>query len=154
MQLQELINQKRSYVVDLSSQKQVFETLANIFKQSMNDIESEEIFEALLTRERLGSTALGHGVAIPHIRLSKLREPIGAIIKLQQAIGFDAPDDNPVDLIFALAVPEEATEEHLQILAKLAKYLSQEEFRENLRDASDNEMLFEAATNYHATITH
>lgn len=122
---------------ELSSKKRVLEDAARI----LGDTEKQQqfIFEKLLERERLGSTGLGHGIAIPHARITGLTKPVAAFFQLQDGIDFDAADGEPVTLVFTLLVPEKATEEHLKLLAALASMFSEETVREGLH-AATNEM--------------
>lgn len=131
-----------------SSQKKALENIADFVHSSQPQIDSNELFEKLIAREKLGSTAIGKGIAIPHCRCSKVEETIGCLVKLQHAIDFDAPDSLPVDLLFVLIVPQEATEEHLQTLSQLARLLDQSEFRNELRKSHSNESLFAAAMQF------
>lgn len=124
-----------------TSKKRSLEQLSEILSSYAPSLTPAEIFDSLIGRERLGSTGLGQGVALPHGRLSSLSEPIGAFVSLSDAIDFDAIDHQPVDLMFALLVPAESTEEHLQILAGLAKRFSDPNFCEQLRAATTNEEL-------------
>ncbi len=125
-----------------SSKKRVLEDLSELLAGAAPDLTVEEIFTSLLERERLGSTGLGGGVAIPHGRMAGLAEPIGAFVQLREAIPFDAVDDRPVDLLFALLVPEDADEVHLGLLAQLARMFADEAFCARLRQAgSDAELL-------------
>jgi mannitol/fructose-specific phosphotransferase system IIA component (Ntr-type) len=103
-----------------------------------------DIFDSLLNRERLGSTGLGTGVAIPHGRMTGIDAPVGAIITLKNGVDYDAVDHQPVDLLFALVVPEASTDEHLQILATLARMFSDRKLCENLRASQDAEQLLRA----------
>ena len=96
-------------------------------------------------RERLGSTGIGHGVAIPHCRSSRCTSITGMLLKLDEAIDFEAIDDEPVDLIFALIVPAEAHDEHLKVLGALATAFNEDDFRNKLRNANDTETLFKLA---------
>ena len=91
----------------------------------------------LQAREQLGSTGLGQGVGIPHGRLKGLKQVAGMFYRLGTPIPFDAPDNRPVDLVFFLLVPEQSTEEHLQLLSELAQGFSDPEFREKLRSSTD-----------------
>jgi len=104
-----------------------------------------DITEALSVRERLGSTGLGHGVAIPHGRMAALATPRVALLRLARGVDFEAIDHEPVDILVALVVPEDATGEHLELLAQLARGLSQPDHIANLRRATDSETLFRAA---------
>jgi PTS system nitrogen regulatory IIA component len=95
------------------------------------------VFDSLFARERLGSTGLGQGVAIPHGRIKGLKDAVGALVRVAQAVPFDAPDGGPVSLAFILLVPEKATEKHLQILSELAQMFSDRELRQNLATVAD-----------------
>ena len=128
------------------SKKRLFETIARIISDSQPSLVYEEVFAQLIAREKLGSTGLGHGIAIPHCRMDSCADPLGTLVTLEQAIDFDAPDDQPVDLLFALLVPGEADQQHLDILANVARLFSQGSFCQQLRSAQDNEALFAAAT--------
>lgn len=99
------------------------------------ELKASTIFDAFLTRERLGSTGLGHGVAIPHGRVPGNERTLAAFVRLEHGVDFDASDQQPVDLIFALLVPENSTEIHLQTLATLARLFSDEAFCQQLRAA-------------------
>ncbi|HUU73937.1 MAG TPA: PTS sugar transporter subunit IIA [Burkholderiales bacterium] len=121
--------------LDVTSKKRVFEHAGLLFENSLG-ISRGTIFDALLARERLGSTGLGHGVAIPHGRIAGLKEAAGAFIRTQTPIPFEAPDGNPVSLIFVLLVPEKATDQHLQILSELAQMFSDRDIRGVLSDVT------------------
>lgn len=101
------------------------------------------ILDALISRERLGSTGLGHGVGLPHSRLCAIEEPIAALVTLENGVDYEAADDQPVDLVFGLLVPEECNDEHLKILAELAKRFSDESLRDQLRSFTDPHALHE-----------
>jgi nitrogen PTS system EIIA component len=117
--------------MQVSSKKRLFEQAGLLF-ENQNGIGRTTVFESLFARERLGSTALGEGVAIPHGRIKGLREAVGAFVRLAAPVPFDAPDTKPVSLVFILLVPEQATEQHLQILSELAEMFSNREFRADL----------------------
>lgn len=119
--------------VDAGSKKKVLEKMSELLATAEQLPDTRCVFDNLCARERLGSTGLGHGVAIPHCRLPTLKHAVGAMLKVNHAVDFDAPDGQPVDLVFGLAVPEECTEEHLEILAALAQTFSQCGVRESLR---------------------
>lgn len=143
MQLAELLTVERVAQADeAGSKKRVLETLSKLIASGQQNLAPEEIFESLISRERLGSTGLGHGVAIPHGRVKSSEQTIGAFLQLQEGLDFDAIDDQPVDLMFALLVPEHSTEEHLQLLAKLAEMFSNPDLRERLRAADSSKALF------------
>ncbi|MBI3186849.1 MAG: PTS sugar transporter subunit IIA [Gammaproteobacteria bacterium] len=126
----------------ISSKKRLLEKLSQLLALGALELNHGDIFNRLIERERLGSTGLGHGVALPHGRIADLDHSVGAFIKLDQAIDFDSTDGQPTDLLFALLVPEFHTEEHLQILASLAGMFSNMEFCKQLRQCSNNEELF------------
>ncbi len=129
-----------------TSKKRVLEEIAQFISGDVAALNADELFAQLLSRERLGSTGLGHGVAIPHCRLSNCSAIVGALISLDEAIDFEAVDDEPVDLLFALVVPEEATDEHLQALSAVAELFNKPEFRQRLRSAQSGEELYRLAT--------
>jgi PTS system nitrogen regulatory IIA component len=114
-----------------SSKKRAFEQAGLLFENN-NGIARATVFDSLFARERLGSTGLGQGVAIPHGRIKGLKEAVAAFIRLAEPVPFDAPDGRPVRLLFFLLVPEQATQQHLDILSELAQMLSDKPFRENL----------------------
>jgi PTS system nitrogen regulatory IIA component len=120
---------------DLTSKKRVFEQ-AGLLLENNESIARNLIFDSLFAREKLGSTGLGQGVAIPHGRIKGLKAATGAMIRVQSAVPFDAPDGQNVKLIFVLLVPERATDEHLQILSELAQMFSDKPFRERLFSAA------------------
>jgi PTS system nitrogen regulatory IIA component len=130
------------------SKKRLFETAANFICEDQQSFDASEVYNKLLARERLGSTALGDGIAIPHSRVSNCEVSVGALITLDEGIDFDAPDGGSVDILFLLLVPEEAQQEHLNILAGLAQLLSQHEFCEALRAAPSHDELYRAAVEF------
>jgi len=119
-----------------SSKKRVFEQVGILFENHQG-VARSTVYDALFAREKLGSTGLGQGVAIPHGRIKGLKQAAGAFMRLATPVPFDSPDGRPVDLLFVLLVPEQATEEHLQILSELAQRFSDRAFREKLQTASD-----------------
>lgn len=133
---------------DITSKKRALEVLSERLASdgSLNaELSAHLIFDALSAREKLGSTGLGHGVAIPHGRLAEIDTPRIALLRLQNGVDFDAIDHEPVDILIALVVPEDATGEHLDLLAQLARGLSQPDNIARLRRATDTETLYEAA---------
>ena len=116
-----------------SSKKRALEELGQLLSAGQAGLTQESVFESLVGRERLGSTGLGKGIAIPHGRISGQEKAIGAFLKLDEGVDFDAIDGKPVDLMFALLVPEHFTDEHLAILAALAALFEQDSFCEALR---------------------
>ena len=119
-----------------TSKKRALQSLGELLALSTPELSPNETFDKLLERERLGSTGLGHGIALPHARVSGIDKAYGAFIQLETGVEFDAIDNQPVDLIFGLLVPESATKEHLQLLAQLASMFSNAGFCEKLRQAT------------------
>jgi nitrogen PTS system EIIA component len=117
--------------LDVSSKKRVFEQAGLLFENN-HQIARSQVFDSLFAREKLGSTGLGQGIAIPHGRIKGLKEAVGALVRLNHAIAFDAPDGQPVNLVFVLLVPEKATDLHLQILSELAQMFSDKTLREKV----------------------
>ncbi len=110
---------------DVTSKKRALEVVSELFSiDSKETLSAHKIFESLINRERLGSTGLGKGIAIPHARVPNIEVASAALVKLKEPIDYGAIDDQPVDILFALLVPEHYTDEHLQILAELAEILS------------------------------
>lgn len=122
--------------VDASSKKRAFEQAGLLF-ENQHAIARATVTDNLFARERLGSTGLGHGVAIPHGRIKGLKNPLAAVLRLSQPIAFESPDDEPVTLLIFLLVPEAATQRHLEILSEIAELLSDRELRERLKQEPD-----------------
>jgi PTS system nitrogen regulatory IIA component len=120
----------------VTSKKRLFEQVGLLFENNQG-IERSKVFDSLFARERLGSTGLGDGVAIPHGRIKGLKEAVAAVVRVEEPIPFDAPDGMPVRLLVFLLVPEHATEEHLELLSELAELLSDEKVRESLTVTDD-----------------
>lgn len=118
---------------DATSKKRVLESASKLIADTDQNLSPRQVFDCLIAREKLGSTGLGHGVAIPHGRLAGLDRTIGVFLRVPKGVDFDAPDNQPVDLVFALLVPEESTDEHLQVLANIASYFDAERSRDALR---------------------
>ncbi len=137
-----ILNLSRISVADpASSKKRILEQAAQLLSPAAGEPAAEQIFERLLVRERLGSTGLAGGVALPHARMPGISTSHGAFLRLDEAVDFDALDGQPVDLVFALLVPEDATEEHLQLLGQLATMFNQSELCEQLRSAEAEQAL-------------
>jgi len=141
--------------VDVSSKKRVFEQVGLRFENN-HQLARSQVFDSLFAREKLGSTGLGQGVAIPHGRIKGLKEALGALVRMKQPIPFDAPDGQPVGLIFVLLVPDRATDVHLQILSELAQMFSDKAFRERLLAAPSASELHQLITQWqpHASGQH
>ena len=134
----------------LLSKKRVFERAAEAMGAALN-LSSENIYRALLAREKLGSTAIGEGIAIPHCRISECAEAAGCLLTLQEPIDFGSTDGRDVDVIFVLLVPEEATQAHLNLLAALARSFSNADLRNRVRQTLDPEELRQLLLNGEAT---
>lgn len=126
--------------VDATSKKRAFEEAGLLF-ETLHGLNRALITDSLFARERLGSTGLGHGVAIPHGRIKGLKQPLAAVFQLASPIGFDAPDEQPVVLMIFLLVPEAATQKHLEILSEIAELLSDSNLREQMKLATDASVL-------------
>lgn len=139
MTISALLSPDRIFIdTDISSKKRLLEFIAETVAVQF-DLPRATIYNNLLDRERLGSTGLGKGFAIPHARLVNLDTTIACFIRLDQAINFEAPDNIPVDLVFSIIIPEHANDEHLRILSSLAKIFSQGEICEAIREADSGE---------------
>ena len=145
MQLADIITPERVVSkVQATSKKRALETISDIIATNSNTkMGANDIFDSLIARERLGTTAINHGVAIPHGRVKSSVDTIGAFVQLTDGIDCDAMDHKAVNLMFALLVPEESTEEHLQLLARLAKMFNNEELRKQLLAATDSQTLYD-----------
>lgn len=146
MQIESLLIPERTRAsLDASGKRNALELLAQTIAQTIPDMDADDLFRRFLARERLGSTGIGHGIAIPHCRVNSSAGAVGALITLTQPVEFDSIDAEPVDILFAMLVPEEAHDEHLKNLAALAGALTRSEFRHRLRSANDNAALYQAA---------
>lgn len=125
-----------------SSKKRVLESIAERIHYQDEVLSETDIFNNLVSRERLGSTGIGEGIAIPHCRLDGLDRVIGVLMTLTEPVDFDAIDNQPVDLVFALVVPKEATSEHLELLSQLAEKFNDGDFCQRLRQCSDADSLY------------
>ena len=123
---------------EISSKKKLLELIATTVAEQTG-LEQSSIYNGLLDRERLGSTGLGEGFAVPHARSADLEQTIGCFFRLREPVNFEAPDNRPVDLVFSIIIPEEATEEHLMILSSLARIFSQAEICDAIRAAGSSE---------------
>jgi PTS system nitrogen regulatory IIA component len=133
--------------VDASSKKRAFEHAGLLF-ENQHSVARPTVTDNLFARERLGSTGLGHGVAIPHGRIKGLKNPLAAVLRVQSPIPFDAPDDEAVSLMIFLLVPEAATQRHLEILSEIAEMLSDRVFRERLKTEPSAAQVHELISNW------
>ena len=135
--------------IEVTSKKRAFEEAGLLF-ENLHGLSRALIADSLFARERLGSTGLGHGVAIPHGRIKGLKAPMAAVLQLAQPIGFDAPDEQPVGLLIFLLVPEAATQKHLEILSEIAELLSDTSLRERIKTAPTAEQLHALIADWHS----
>ena len=133
--------------VEATSKKRAFEEAGLLF-ENLHGLSRALITDSLFARERLGSTGLGHGVAIPHGRIKGLKAPMAAVLQLAQPIGFDAPDEQPVGLLIFLLVPEAATQKHLEILSEIAELLSDADLRERIKSGASVDELHGLIANW------
>jgi len=126
--------------VEVTSKKRAFEEAGLLF-ENLHGLSRALVTDSLFSRERLGSTGLGHGVAIPHGRIKGLKAPLAAVFQLSQSIGFDAPDDQAVRLLIFLWYPRRLTQKHLEILSEIAEMLSDSALRERLASTTDSAQL-------------
>jgi PTS system nitrogen regulatory IIA component len=128
-----------------SSKKRVIEYVANFLADQIPDAQADDLYEHLIAREKLGSTGIGEGIAIPHSRLSECEDTVGALFLLETPVDFDSIDRVPVDIVFVLLVPTQATDQHLQTLSMLAQKFNQPSFRDCLREANTTQELYQLA---------
>ncbi len=133
--------------LSVTSKKRVFEQAGLIF-ENQNGVARSTVTDNLFARERLGSTGLGAGVAIPHGRIKGLKHPLAAFVRLVEPIPFESPDGQPVSLLIFLLVPEQATQQHLEILSEIAQLLSDREARERLHTEEDRNVLYRLLTQW------
>ncbi|WP_213879164.1 PTS IIA-like nitrogen regulatory protein PtsN [Pseudomonas sp. dw_358] len=144
IRLENILTPGRSLVnVPGDSKRHVLEQIAQLIGREVPELDKDKVFEALLAREKLGSTGFGNGIAIPHCRLTGCMSPISALLHLAHPVDFDAIDGAPVDLLFLLLVPEAATDAHLELLRQIASMLDRKDVRDSLRSASSNEALYQ-----------
>jgi PTS system nitrogen regulatory IIA component len=145
MQLEDILTPERCFCgVSGVSKKRLLKEISEKIANNLEYLSANQIFDALMSREQLGSTGLGNGIAIPHCRVAACNEVVGCLVTLENPVDFDAVDANPVDLLFVLIVPEEKTDEHVKLLAKLAGLFSDEGFCHMLRNTQDKAVLFKA----------
>ncbi|MCL1114608.1 MULTISPECIES: PTS IIA-like nitrogen regulatory protein PtsN [Shewanella] len=128
------------------SKKKVLELISDIVAAQYPTLSSQEVFESLLAREKMGSTGIGNGIAIPHGRLTTIDHPIGIFIKCEEPIQFDAIDKQPVDILFALLVPADQCQQHLSTLSSMAQKLSDKQVLKQLRKIHDSTELYQVIT--------
>lgn len=143
MKIDQILSPESTFCsLELSSKKKILEKVSQVLADSTEG-SSQEIFESLFARERLGTTALGHGIAIPHGRTQACKQPTAVFILLEKPVDYDAPDGQDVDIIFAILVPEQADSEQLKCLAEIAKVLSEPTVVSQIRHAHCGDALFQ-----------
>jgi PTS system nitrogen regulatory IIA component len=143
MQLSEILTTNcTSCDVTVSSKKRILEKICQLAASQVTDIEQDELLESLLNREKMGSTGIGNGIAIPHGRLPNANKAIAVLVKTNNAIDFDAIDNRDVDIFIALFVPENSCQEHLDTLQNIAKIFSDKQMVKQVRKCDDNETLY------------
>jgi PTS system nitrogen regulatory IIA component len=151
MKLSEILGADRVLSgTSVTSKKKALEELSALLAKGASALNAADVFNSLTGREKLGSTGLGHGVAIPHGRMAGVDSSIGAFMRLKHPVDYDSHDGNPVDLVFGLLVPQAATEAHLKHLAAIAEMFSDEDFCSKLRAAADDRALFSLLSSYTA----
>ena len=147
MRVRELLTADHTHIdVHGVSKKRLLDQVAQFAATSCDALSEQQVFDALIARERLGSTGIGEGIAIPHCRMAACDKPLGILLRLDQPIDFESIDGKPVDLVFVLLVPEANPEQHLKTLSHLAALFNEAGFREQLRSARTAEDLFQRAT--------
>ena len=136
IQLSQILSAEQTYMESFgASKKRILQTIAERLSSTLDGVSELDLFDQLIARERLGSTGIGSGFAVPHCRLEGLTSPVAALIKIPEAVDFDSIDKQPVDLIFALVVPVEATDDHLQLLASVVEQVSNPEALANIKSS-------------------
>jgi PTS system nitrogen regulatory IIA component len=149
MQLEDILSLECCHCrIEGVSKKRVLTKVSEIISGNIDSLEATEVFDALMARERLGTTGLGNGIAIPHCRLAPCENIIGALITLDQPVDFDSLDNKPADILFVLLVPHEKNDEHVRTLAGLATLFNDEDFCFTIRHTHDSEDLYNIAITY------
>lgn len=140
--------ERTNNAVSAGSKKRVLEHLSQLIHASEPALLTDALFVSFNAREKLGSTGLGHGIAIPHCRVAECSDIVGALMRLSDPVDFESTDGEPVDVVFALVVPIEATQEHLDVLARLVELFNQSAFCAALRSARSDRELYDAAISF------
>lgn len=147
MELRTILQPECASCATPGSKKKVLELVSDLIEAQYPELSSQQVFESLISREKVGSTGIGNGIAIPHGRLNQLTHPIAVLVKCSTPVQFGAIDNQPVDLLFALLVPADQCQEHLSTLAAMAEKLSDKQIVKRLRKAQDDQELFDIITN-------
>lgn len=147
MNLAEYLNSNAVRIAtDISSKKRALEDISQLLTGHAEFVSEKDVLTSLINREKLGSTGLGKGIAIPHGRLKGLESPVAAFLKLSTPIDYDAADGDPVDLVFGLLVPQDASSKHLEILAGIAEMFHNSEYVDKLRACEDAQSIHQLLT--------
>ncbi|TVO85695.1 PTS IIA-like nitrogen regulatory protein PtsN [Shewanella algae] len=146
MELSTILRPECTTCATPGSKKKVLELISDLASAQYPTLSSQAIFESLLAREKMGSTGIGNGIAIPHGRLPDITEPIAVLVKCEEPISFDAIDNQPVDILFALLVPADQCQQHLSTLSAMAEKLSDKAILKQLRKSSDETELYQVIT--------
>ncbi|QFU24498.1 PTS IIA-like nitrogen regulatory protein PtsN [Shewanella eurypsychrophilus] len=146
MELSTILQPECTTCATPGSKKKVLELISDLAAVQYPTLSSQEIFESLLAREKMGSTGIGNGIAIPHGRLANINQPVAVLIKCEEPISFDSIDKQPVDILFALLVPAEQCEQHLSTLSSMAEKLNNKLILKQLRKTQDESELYQVIT--------
>jgi len=147
MQIKDFVSEEGIvFSPSVTSKKAALEVLSESLAYQDNNLDKSKVLDALLTREKLGSTGLGEGIAIPHCRMQEIESINVAMLKLEEGIEYEASDDKPVFFLFCLVVPEDANDDHLQLLASLAELLDNEKLHNSIQKSSNARELYQALT--------
>ncbi|MCG9698192.1 PTS IIA-like nitrogen regulatory protein PtsN [Shewanella sp. Isolate11] len=146
MELSTILRPECTTCATPGSKKKVLELISDLAAAQYPPLSSQEIFESLLAREKMGSTGIGNGIAIPHGRLTSITQPLAVLVKCAEPIAFDAIDNQPVDILFALLVPADQCEQHLSTLAAMAEKLNDKSVMKQLRKTQDEAELYQVIT--------
>ncbi|MFT5234993.1 MAG: PTS system nitrogen regulatory IIA component [Shewanella sp.] len=146
MELSTILQPECTTCATPGSKKKVLELISDLAAVQYPSLSSQEIFESLLAREKMGSTGIGNGIAIPHGRLANISQPVAVLIKCEEPIAFDSIDKQPVDILFALLVPADQCEQHLSTLSAMAEKLNDKLILKQLRKTKDESELYQVIT--------
>ncbi|QLE86954.1 MULTISPECIES: PTS IIA-like nitrogen regulatory protein PtsN [Shewanella] len=146
MELSTILRPECTTCATPGSKKKVLELISDLAAVQYPTLSSQEIFESLLAREKMGSTGIGNGIAIPHGRLSNIEYPVAVLVKCAEPIAFDSIDNQPVDILFALLVPSDQCEQHLSTLSCMAEKLNDKFILKQLRKSHDEAELYQVIT--------
>lgn len=146
MNIESILSSQRTHAnIVASSKKRAIEEAAIRIADSLEGLTADDIYNSLIAREKLGTTAIGEGIAIPHCRIEGCTEVVGSLFSLEEPVDFEAFDDTGVSVMFVIIVPSEEVDEHLQLLGMLARAFESAPYRDNLRDARTSQELYERA---------